>query len=172
MYENGWPPYSCHSSLNTWFPFDRQVDPVFPGSFGHVQHVCQLPMLWPESGVDGWRQWALSGDHRFHFPEPRFSAAIPQGLGDPAFPDPRGSIQHVRSLPVLWPESGVGGGSGRKVGIEWRAGSHGIPVIRGTLEGVSSGWTIQGPGAGTGMSQGDMIAVLVSWHVLVYRWAP
>ena len=48
----------------------------------------------------------------------------------------------------------------------------GIPVIRETREGVSSGWVIQGPGAGIGMSQGDMIAVLVSWHVLVYRWAP
>ena len=48
----------------------------------------------------------------------------------------------------------------------------GIPVIRETQEGVSSGGVIQGPGAGTGMSQGDMIVVLVSWHVLVYRWAP
>ena len=48
----------------------------------------------------------------------------------------------------------------------------GILVIREAQEGVSSGWVIQGPGADTGMSQGDMIAVLVSWHVLVYRWAP
>ena len=38
---------------------------------------------------------------------------------------------------------------------------HGIPVIRETWEGVSSGCVIQGPGAGTGMSQGDMIVVWV-----------
>ena len=56
----------------------------------------------PKGGV-------MSGDHRFHFPEPRLSAATTQGPGDPAFPDPRASAQYVRSLPVLWPESGVSG---------------------------------------------------------------
>ena len=66
----------------------------------------------------------------------------------------------------------MGGGSGCEAGNEWRAGSRRIPVIREVLEGVSSGWTIQGLGADTGMSQCDMIVVSVSWHVLVYRWAP
>ena len=64
------------------------------------------------------------------------------------------------------------GGSGRAAGNRRWAVSRRFPVIREVLEGVSSGWAIQGPGAGIGMSQGDMIFVLVSWHVLVYRWAP
>ena len=51
----------------------------------------------------------LSGDDHSHFPKPRFSAIAPHGPDDPALPDPLGSVQHVRGLPVLWPESGVGG---------------------------------------------------------------
>ena len=51
------------------------------------------------------------------------------------------------------------------------AGFRGIPVIRGMLGGVSSGWAVQGPRVGIGMSQGARVFVLASWHVLVYRWA-
>ena len=64
------------------------IDPALPGPSGSVQHVRQVPILWPESGV-------LSGDHHFHFPKPRFSAVVPHGPNDPAVPGPLGSVQHV-----------------------------------------------------------------------------
>ena len=82
-------------------------------------HICKLAFdslqfrnllrLHSAAGTPHPKRGVMSGDHRFHIPEPRFSAVAHSGPGDPAVPEPSGSVQHVRHIPVLWPESGVGG---------------------------------------------------------------
>ena len=70
----------------------------------------------------------MSGDHHFHISEPRFSAVAHIGPVDPALPRPSGSMQHVRQIPVLWPESGVEWGRRvEAVAVGLRNGVVGLP---------------------------------------------